>query len=429
MKITPLASLAALTLALPLTATQEVEWSQEQLESLSADIQEQVAALRGERFSRTVAVKIATSEDFFAYANSRLAEMETPEKLAADELISKMLGLIPPDMNLMETLLAMLETQVGGYYDPATDSFSLMAKCPRSIAPIILAHELDHALDDQLFGIDEGLEKVSQVTDASTSYSAVVEGSGTNIMTRWMMKYGGGLDLAEYARMQEDSQEGMLNAPMILWKPMLFVYMRGPAFLVRSESVMAGAMKAASSADIRTAFNAPPLSSEQVLHPDKYWDAEQRDDPRELAFDTSDLPRGWEALREDRLGEAILAIVITPNSSTTGFDVTDTTAQLGIKFTSRAAEGWGGDAVILLGNEDARYLRLVTVWDSERDAAEFMGALSSVLPAIEQAAGALGPRRSGATLEYGTAPNEVVLSVYFGLSGSGLRRLEKALRH
>lgn len=433
---TLLAAALTLGLALPLSAAQDYEWNQAELESISAAIQEHITELRGEEFSRPVEVKLASSEDFYAYANSRIEDSETPEKLAADELIAKLLGLVPPDMNLMETMLAMLETQVGGYYDPASDSFSLMSKCPRSIAPIILAHELDHALDDQLFGIDEGLAKVSHITDASTSFSAVVEGSGTNIMTRWMMQYsswaeenGGALDLEEYARMQESSKDGMLKAPMIMWKPMLLVYMRGASFLVRSDSAMAGSIKPASSEDIRAAFTNPPLSTEQILHPEKYWDAELRDDPRPVAFDTSELPSGWEVLREDRMGEAVLAIVTTPNSSTTGFDVTDMSAQLGIEFTSRAAEGWGGDALILVGKEDARYMRLVTVWDTERDAGEFMGALSSVLSDIERTAGELGSRRSGATLEYGDEPDEVILSVYFGLSAKDLRALPAALTH
>lgn len=428
---------AAAAPALLPTGVQDPDWTQAELEDISSQIQEHIAELRNEKFKRPVAVKLATAEDFYAYARGRIAESETPEKIAADEQIAKMLGLVPPDMDLMETMLAMLETQVGGYYDPSSDSFSLMAKCPKSIAPVILAHELGHALDDQLFGIDQGLAEVSDVTDASTAYSGVVEGSATNLMPRWMVQYaqwqmmnGGSIDLEEYGRMQQDAQEPMLKAPMIMWKPMFFVYTRGASFLVRSESAFAGAMsKAASTADIRMAFTNPPRSTEQILHPAKYWDPAQRDEPKLITFDTSALPEGWKELRTDRLGELSMAILTTPNSSTSGVDVTDPTAALAVSFTNEAATGWGGDAVILLGKDDARFLRLVTVWDSERDAAEFMGALSSILPALREANAALGEGRDGVTLEYGARQDEVVFTAWFGLSGKDARKLPEALTH
>jgi len=429
-----LAAIAALGTSNAAPAPQKVEWDQAKLEALARDIQDQVAELRGESFKRPVAVQVATAEDFFAYARARVEETETPQKLAADETIAKMLGLVPPKMDFMETLLAMLETQVGGYYDPASDSFSLMDKCPTSIAPVILAHELDHALDDQLFGIDQGLARVSEITDASTAYSSVVEGSGTNIMSRWMVQYaqwaknhGGSIDLAAYARMQQDAQEPMLQAPMFMWKPMFFVYLRGSAFLVRSENFLDGSMREARPGDIRTAFNDPPRSTEQILHPEKYWDPQHRDDPRPVVFDTSKLPAGWEVLREDSLGELVLAIVTTPDSTTQGIDVTDAAAQMAVEFTNLAAEGWGGDRVILLGKEDARFLRLATSWDTERDAAEFMGALAINLPGMRAACAELGPKKTGVTATYGSAADQVIVDAYFGVGSKDLRELSAAL--
>jgi hypothetical protein len=47
-----------------------------------------------------------------------------------------------------------------------------------SLTKITLAHELDHALDDQLFDIDGTLKKIGEDTDAQLAFHAVVEGSG-----------------------------------------------------------------------------------------------------------------------------------------------------------------------------------------------------------------------------------------------------------
>jgi hypothetical protein len=42
-----------------------------------------------------------------------------------------------------------------------------------------------------------------------------------------------------------------------------------------------------------------------------------------------------------------------------------------MSYTNKAAEGWGGDRLVLLERGDERFLELVTVWDTEKDADEF----------------------------------------------------------
>jgi hypothetical protein len=170
--------------------------------------------------------------------------------------------------------------------------------------------------------------------------------------------------------------QGLEEAPPFLWVPLIAVYLRGEGFLVRTAG-MNIAMKAAKMEDIRQAFEHPPRSAEQILHPEKYWDEKEIDEPRAVAIDSSKIAAGWKVLGEDTLGELYLALVTTPVEKRPKFDPQNQLSVLGISFTNKAAEGWGGDRVLLLGKGDARALWLVTVWDTPEDAQEFRDAAAS----------------------------------------------------
>jgi hypothetical protein len=226
--------------------------------------------------------------------------------------------------------------------------------------------------------------------------------------------------------MQAEQTAALAEAPMLLWKPLLGSYLCGAAFLARTSEVMVGQSKPAKNADIDAAFRTPPRSTEQILHPEKYWDAASRDEPRAATHTLGELPGGWKELRRDRLGELVLAILATAPEARIA-DLSNPFAVIALPFTNDLAAGWGGDEVVLLGEAggDARYLSLRTLWDTPRDAGEFYGALSLLLPSLQARAAELG-KRGSAELAYG-AEDEVLLEVHHGVSRSDLRRLRAAL--
>ncbi|NOT30238.1 MAG: hypothetical protein HOP15_07310, partial [Planctomycetes bacterium] len=346
------------------------KWTQAELEKVSREIMADIERLRGEKFLRPVAVKVSTKAELLDYIKLREAKTETPEKRAADELIAKMLGVVPHDMDLRARTYALLESQVGGFYDPDSDSFSLMDKLPVPLTKITLAHELDHALDDQLFGIDATLERVGPDSDATMAFQAVVEGAGTAVMTQWMVEAmtsgKGGIDMSALSEKQVNELASMAGAPDWLWKPMMAVYSGGAAFLARTTSLIAAASKPLDGAAVRTAFERPPRSTEQVLHPDKYWKEGEIDEPRRITFDTAGLDDGWKVLREDTLGELALGIITTPPGARDNTDFSNPMSLMSLAFTNDISSGWGGDRIVLVGKDDARVLRWVTVWDSAR---------------------------------------------------------------
>jgi hypothetical protein len=425
----------------PAGARSQETWTQAELEATSLRIQAEVERLRGERFREPVAVKLASREDFVRYAKERQARLQSPTELAADETVAKMLGLFPVEKDYNQTMLDLIEGQVGGFYDPSTKTFFLMESMPVALGGIILAHELGHALDDQLHDLD-GVFRMKLHTDAELAYASVVEGSGTAVMQVWTQEHVNEIDLSAATQMNDDQMRSMADAPMVLWRPLMAAYLQGSAFLHNNTSLLETAKAALPNQRIREAFQDRPSSTEQVLHPERYWNKATRDEPTLVSLDEGALPQGWSALQQDTLGELMTAIVSTPPSRRGGLDASNPLAILGVKFTNDVAMGWDGDRLLLAAKGHGRHLTWVTRWDSPRDAGEFFGCLAGQFADLEDTAKALteqaaipggatspeGTRarpRSGVELTYGDQDDVVVLRVWVAVDRGDLRDLEK----
>ncbi len=386
----PLLLASPLLLSVPVQ-DEDAKITQEELDEIVADIQAEIEELRGLPFKHAVPASTMDHAGFLEFARQEMEEDMTPEEIAAEEAVAKLLGLIPPGMDLVETMFALLEEQVGGFYDPERDEFFLLSTFTGGLARIILAHELTHALDDQYQDLDAGMEEREGNDDAAFAYKAVVEGSATALMNQWTMEHMGELDPGELAASGDMGMEVMGSTPPYIWKPLLGEYLKGAAFLNRTESVIKGTMGVPPLADVQAAFENPPLSSEQVLHPDKYWDPELRDDPVAVHLGCDELPAGWSRIEENTLGELRLAMVVEPLKKRKG--LRGQLAMIGMRYTTRATEGWGGDRYVLLGKDDARVLLSVSVWDREKDAGEFAAACAKLEDHITEGAAACAELR------------------------------------
>ena len=103
---------------------------------------------------------------------------------------------------------------------------------------------------------------------------------------------------------------------------------------------------------LREAWGRPPQSTEQVLHPEKFF---SREKPRVVA-PAIDTPRGGRLLSEGVLGEMLLRTLVEDAGEA-------------------AADGWGGDGWRLWDVGGRTALAWRSEWDSVRDAEEFHAAL------------------------------------------------------
>lgn len=414
------------------------EWTQAELERVTGEVQRDVEELRGLEFKRPVKVALTDKEGFLKYAMERLERSESPEEIAASEMAAKLLGLVPHDMDLLQVTLDVLEEQVGGFYDPATETFYLMDGITGGLAKVILAHELTHALDDQHFDIDGILESLGGDTDAELAYQSVVEGSGVAVMNQWAAANVSQLNFDDIQEMSSMGAEELDRAPPFVWKPLLAVYLRGEAFLRHSTSVANLFQRKVDPSDIDLAFKQPPLSTEQILHPNKYWKESQRDDPQSLEYDLDAVPEGWNLLDEDTLGELMIGLVCAPFEERVGLDAGNVLATLGVEYTSEASEGWGGDRMLLFERGGGYLVFSVSIWDTPEDADEFrstMQKLSGDVVAnlkqmeldVEVAEGETAD--SGFRVGRGKQPTEVRLVSFAGIDGKQVDRLLETIAH
>ena len=157
-------------------------------------------------------------------------------------------------------------------------------------------------------------------------------------------------------------------------------------------------MSPAANSEIDAAFRKPPSSTEQILHPEKYWDEHLRDDPIPVALgDAGDaLGAGWTRESDGVLGEINLAVMVGAPTP----EPTDPQGVMGSAWTNLSASGWGGDRYELWTRGKKAVVLLSTVWDTENDAGQFLQALGEEPGA--------GRRLDGkrVALVYGQAPRK-----------------------
>ena len=109
-----------------------------------------------------------------------------------------------------------------------------------------------------------------------------------------------------------------------------------------------------------------PASTEQVLHPEKFV-REERDVPRNVEVS---VESPWIGLYDDTLGELELGLLLET-----------------VGGSRLAAEGWGGDRYMLLGDGDGhRSLAWFGVWDTEAERDRFVRELRPHLSALPKPA-------------------------------------------
>lgn len=118
---------------------------------------------------------------------------------------------------------------------------------------------------------------------------------------------------------------------------------------------------------VDAAYADPPVSTEQILHPEKYFGA--RDDPTPVALPdpAAALGDGWTLVHENALGELQTAVLLA-NQEASGFGPLPEAA-------AAAAAGWDGDRYALWTDGQAEVLVWRSVWDGDAEAAEFVAAL------------------------------------------------------
>lgn len=363
-------------------------------EALADAIIDDVVEIRGLEFQREIAVSNQTQAEFERYLRAEMNRALPPERAEVYGRVVNKLGLFsgPIIEDAAEMMILLATSQAAAYYDPDRSAFFvLLGDVPVEMLAPVYAHELYHGLQDQLWDLDayllDGLEDGLN-DDELLARQAVVEGEATYVMTLWTMRElwgqvpsGFALDLAVQVQSQLDSaalrqlavsgavpQTGnenidasiaaMEDIPLFMMETLIGVYLKGMGFV--HQVVKQGWDRA------ETLYSDPPTSTEQILHPEKWW--RERDDP--VTIEMTDLERaealdGWTLLDSNVLGEFQLRIVFNEHGMS--------------DISTAAAAGWDGDRFAVLERGEDLLLLFYTVWDSEAEALEFAQAYEELL--------------------------------------------------
>jgi hypothetical protein len=321
-----------------------------------APISQRVEEIRGLKFREVPEPRVVTPEQASEDALRDLDEHYPPEEREADTELLAALGLIPPDTDLRELVGDISGEQVAGYYDTRRETLAVVdgsAAANDVLAEITLAHELDHALDDQVFELRE--DPGQGADDSASAYSALVEGTATAVMDDYAQRFisPGSALTAAFGALPE-AEAATESIPPYIQRTLEFSYTGGAAFVQRLRSAAGGGWKLVDFA-LR---DKPPVSTEQIIHPEKYLAFEA---PVRVRIGGLGLDEGWERAAAGSLGELDTRELLRVGGDDVPADA--------------AAAGWGGGRYELWKNADATVVVLRWAWDTPADAREFEPAL------------------------------------------------------
>lgn len=339
-------------------------------------------------FKRDVDGHFTPRKELKGMIEKMVEEEIKPEDLRADEAAMKALGLVPKDLDLRTTMVQMMSEEVAGFYDSKKETMHLIHEelppprpkgkkmgllgrifggggaepFSKDESKTVLAHELTHALADQHFDLDKLQEAAKGDGDRELALTALIEGEAMLTMMAAANGDWDGTAITQIPARQLALSMGLMTpfmaaasgptfrqAPPVLTETMIFPYVRGVVFCAHLTN--ADGWPA-----LDRAYANPPLSTEQVLHPEKYLAAEGAKADAPTAVDLGELKPGgdWKELDRDVIGELVVGIMLRKHGGRT------------------AAAGWDGDSFAVFEGQGGKLgLVWLSTWDTGQDAREF----------------------------------------------------------
>ena len=298
-------------------------------------IAKEIEQIRGLTFRQPIRVESQSAAGFGEYVSRELDEA-VPESIRHHYgKIVRTLGLYggPPIEDFSAMMGTVMSSQVGAYYDPEKQTFYvLLGGMPEMMQGVMYSHELYHALQDQYFNLarylDSGRKSVDRAYngDSQLARNAVVEGEATYMMSLWMIQkmthkpatrdvmtrvvsmqanmsmdqLREALKQPQVADMVGADMKNAINAsteiPSFIMDSMMAVYLKGLGFVFAVHEQGWSAVE-----ELYGEY--PPLSTEHILHPEKWLAREAPIAFEWPKFEKIAALRDWELLDEDVLGE------------------------------------------------------------------------------------------------------------------------------
>lgn len=359
-------SLFVLFLALAGCALHRGQNPQESNTAFIAAIRDRLSQVRQMEPHKRVSIVLATKHEAASYIDANLQQSWGPDSSEDTSLAYAKLGLLPPGIDLRDNLLKFYASQAMAFYDSSANRIVLsMRNDDGSEIELgeneekVIAHELVHAYQDDKFAVGDGLRARGN-SDAALALRSVAEGDAV------LSEYGyvfGRLDeeIPGYIEQILDAQAESSSAsslPMILSDKLRFQYFAGMRLV--GLAFDNGGWPA-----VNRLYRSPPLSTEQILHPEKYFEVPDPPTRIEIKGLARLFPPPWRRIVNDTLGELSVRCLFNQF--------------IGTDAAGFVAQGWDGDRFVAYRKGDDVAIVWATIWDSYADADKFFQQYHNIL--------------------------------------------------
>jgi hypothetical protein len=270
------------------------------------EMSRELADMTGLALRHSVQRDLITRDKLKGYLEERIREIIKPEEIRAEELTLKKFGFVPQDFDLKKTTIDLLAEQAAAFYDFRKKKLFLLEGNSGEMQRMALIHELAHALADQHFNLERYITKESN-DDGAMARGAIMEGQAQWLMFEHMARRMGAnlKDRPDLLNLVSGGVEGagqfpeLNKAPLYIKESLLFPYQSGLRFM---HTVFLAQGKPAFS----NVFRRPPLSTQQIIHPELYFQGRKPTRPPLPRFNAS----GYRILTEGAIGELDFSVLL-----------------------------------------------------------------------------------------------------------------------
>lgn len=329
------------------------------------EITAKLAEITGWKLKRKVPAAMMNKAQLDEYLSQKVHAEVKPEEIRAEEITLRALGFIDESYDLKRGVLDVLNEQAAAFYDTKKKRLFVMESSAGDTT--ILVHELSHALADQYFSLDRFIQRAGKSDDAHLARMAVMEGQATWLMSEWRMRQTGQTLIGRKEMVELMARPSPVNAgefpaldkaPLYLQETLLFPYTRGLAF---QHAVIEKCGKAA----FAEVFTDPPQTTQQILHPEAYFERRQAES---IELPKVSIAKGFRQLTEGNLGELDHQVLLR---------------QYKVRDWEPIAEALRGASYKVWENRKSKGVLLIyaSIWESENVARRFFSVYrEAVLP-------------------------------------------------
>jgi len=332
------------------------------------EIEDQVVELRGLQPAGSVSRALLTPAQLRQRVMDDFLEDYTLEEAQEDALILSVFGLLDPDFELYDFYIELFSEQISGYYDDETkEMYVIQGEGFQGVERLTYAHEYTHALQDQNFDFQDGLnytdEACEEDSERCAAIQALVEGDASLLEFEWFANFATAQDALEIQEFYSNYESPVYDsAPAFLKEDFLFPYTYGQSFVEKLYAE--GGWRA-----VDQAYRDLPVTTEQIIHPEKYPD----DIPLQVPIEdlTGLLGDGWEEIDRGVMGEWYTYLILALGE--------DPSSRIDEDDAKEASAGWDGDTYLVYSNSAAGETAMVLAmqWETDEDVDQFFEAFLS----------------------------------------------------